>query len=114
MSVICDFGQSFQIANIFWSEMADQNYEMIDIFVSHFLIGDHHLGDKERYPIYILYIYIAPGCSLVHHYSQPVLCVVQSNHVHLTQTKSSCPRSMCHGTRRRPPRSTPMALFIGC
>jgi hypothetical protein len=46
MSVICDFGQSFQIANIFWSKMADQNYEMIDIFVSHFLIGDHHLGDK--------------------------------------------------------------------
>jgi hypothetical protein len=43
MSAICDFGQPFHIANIFWSrmadqtyEIADQNYRMADIFVSHF------------------------------------------------------------------------------
>jgi hypothetical protein len=38
--------QSFHITNIFWFRMADQNHEMADIFVSHFLLGDHHLGDE--------------------------------------------------------------------
>jgi hypothetical protein len=41
MSAIFNFGQAFQIANIFWSKMVDQNHEMDDIYVSYFLIGDH-------------------------------------------------------------------------
>jgi hypothetical protein len=51
--VIYDFCQPFQIVNIFLSRTTGQNYEMADIFVSHFLVGDQHLGDEQRYPIYI-------------------------------------------------------------
>jgi hypothetical protein len=29
MSAICEFGQPFQIGNIFWSIMADENHEMV-------------------------------------------------------------------------------------
>jgi hypothetical protein len=36
MLVICDFGQPFQIANIFWSKMVEQNREMADNLISHF------------------------------------------------------------------------------
>jgi hypothetical protein len=36
MPVICDFSQSFQIVNIFYSKMIGQNYEMSDIFISYF------------------------------------------------------------------------------
>jgi hypothetical protein len=36
MSAIFNFGQPFQIVNIFWSRMADQNREIADIFVSYF------------------------------------------------------------------------------
>jgi hypothetical protein len=46
MSAICDFGQPFHIVNIFWSKMVDQNCEMANIFVRHFLVGDHHLDNE--------------------------------------------------------------------
>jgi hypothetical protein len=59
--VICNFGQPFQIVNIFWSRMADQNRKMAIIFVSYFWMGDHHLGDKQRYHIYILFIIVGDG-----------------------------------------------------
>jgi hypothetical protein len=59
--VICNFGQPFQIVNIFWSRMADQNRKMAVIFVSYFWMGDHHLGDKQRYHIYILFIIVGDG-----------------------------------------------------
>jgi hypothetical protein len=39
MSAICDFGQPFHIAYIFWSRMADQNCKMADIFVGHFWVS---------------------------------------------------------------------------
>jgi hypothetical protein len=46
MSPIYDFGQPFQIVNIFCYKMADKNREMTDILVSHFLVSDHNLGDE--------------------------------------------------------------------
>jgi hypothetical protein len=36
MSDIYDFGQSFQIINIFCSKIADKNCKMTDILVNHF------------------------------------------------------------------------------
>jgi hypothetical protein len=46
MSVIYDFGQLFQIVNIFYSRMAHKNHKMTDILINHFLVGDDHLGDE--------------------------------------------------------------------
>jgi hypothetical protein len=46
MSAIYDFGQLFQISNIFYSIMADKNHEMTDILISHFLVSDQYLGDE--------------------------------------------------------------------
>jgi hypothetical protein len=46
MSAIYDFGDPFQIANIFWSRIADQNREIVYIFVSYFWMDDHHLGNE--------------------------------------------------------------------
>jgi hypothetical protein len=65
VSAICDFGQPFHIANIFCSRMIDQNYEMTNIFVSHFWVGDHHPGWRIHLPyIYVQYICIEPRLNL--------------------------------------------------
>jgi hypothetical protein len=67
-----------------------------------------------RLPTYI-YIYITHGCSLVHHCTQPVPCVVWSNRAHPTQTRPSCPRSMHCGTRHRPPHPrVPVPTWVHC
>jgi hypothetical protein len=36
MSTICNFGQLFQIINIFYFRMLDKNHKIYDILVSHF------------------------------------------------------------------------------
>jgi hypothetical protein len=69
-------------------------------------------GFYEAHYIYILYIYITPGCSPVDHYSQPVPCIVRSNHAHPTRTRPSCLRSMQHDTKRQPPHLALVTLFI--
>jgi hypothetical protein len=47
--VIYDFNQLFYIINIFWPRIADQNYEMIDIFVNHFSAAKQSNQPAEPY-----------------------------------------------------------------
>jgi hypothetical protein len=59
MSAIYYFGQPFQIVNIFYSRNIDKNHKMTNILVSHFILGDHHLGDEKRVYIYIYICYLS-------------------------------------------------------
>jgi hypothetical protein len=58
-------------------------------FVSHFLDFVMHYSNSA--------IYITTGCSPIHRCSQPIPCIVRSNHVHPTRTRRSCPRDAALG-----------------